>query len=118
METLTPVVFKRRYSQKFSKDLAMMKRIDSIVAEKQTKRKLSTVIEDPNASDIISPVKETDMEDPPDPAPSDMVPIVEETDKEDRPDPQTGQSLDTYDSYAIGKSDFTDVASRENKPAD
>jgi hypothetical protein len=63
-ETLTPGAFKRRYSQELYKDPVMMKRIESINAERQAKRKKTIYRNNPALSDITLTVKEIDEEDP------------------------------------------------------
>jgi hypothetical protein len=57
-------VFKRRYSQQLSTDLAMMRRVELIVAERQANHKPSTDKEDSSPGfERVDTVRETDNED-------------------------------------------------------
>ena len=96
-----------------------MKRIESIVAEKQAKYKPSTHNSSSHKEDsalncIVGTLKEADNEDS---VPSDKVSTVKETDKEDPFDPGTSQSVDSFDIVANRQLSVSDDAGRENTPA-
>jgi hypothetical protein len=113
-ETWTPLAFNKRFSQDSSIDLAMMNRIDSIVAERQTKHRPTKHMKYSAPSGIVSTVKETNKEDP---ALGDIVSTVKENATK-WSDPEKSESLESFDSDAIGKLDFCDDAGRENTPSD
>jgi hypothetical protein len=109
---LTPSMFKRRYSQQLSTDLSMIRRVESIVAERQPNHKSSTEKEDssPNLKRVDT-VREEDMEDS---APS----HTDSTVKENATDSLDPVKSDRVQKDAIGELDDSPDAGRENSPAD
>jgi hypothetical protein len=96
-EISTPGAFKRRNSQQLFTDPGMMKRIESIVAERQAKHKPSTDKKNPAGRNIISTVKENPT---------------------DSSDSEKSQSDDNNNSDSIGDLYVTDDLGRPNTPAD
>jgi hypothetical protein len=99
---LSPGAFKRRYSEQLTGDLAAIKRVESIVAERRAKQEPSKDKEDSAPSDKVSTVKENAI-DSPDPEKIEYVEYVE--------------SDESDESDAIGELDVSDDVGQENTPA-